>query len=162
VKLVPKQVLTNLFIAMLWCFLQNDWSAITFISGYLVGIAVIFILRKYLRDQFYLITILNVVKLFFIFLRELLSSSILVIRQVTRPKINITPGIFKLQTDLEGDLEITLLALLLSLTPGSVVIEVSSDNKMFYMHAMDIPASKKSVLRSKKKFETAIKKVTRK
>ncbi len=159
---MPKQVLTNLFIAILWSFLQNDWSAITFLSGYLVGIVVIFILRKYLRDQFYLITILNVLKLFFIFLRELLSSSILVIRQVTRPKINITPGIFKLRTELEGDLEITLLALLLSLTPGSVVIEVSNDNKVFYMHAMDIPESKKSVLRSKQKFETAIKKVTRK
>lgn len=158
---MPMQVLINLFIGVVWMFLQDDWSVLTFFSGYLFGLLVLFILRRYLPAKFYLETLLAVVKLFFVFIHELFTSSIVVIRQITRPKINISPGIFTLDTELEGELEVSLLALLLNLTPGSVVVEVSSNSKQFYIHGMDIPASRDSVFRSKEKFEHAIKKVTR-
>lgn len=158
---MPMQVLINLFIGMLWMFLQDDWSVLTFFSGYLFGLFVLFILRRYFSSKFYPITLLAVVQLFLLFIYELFVSSITVIRQVMRPRINVTPGIFTLETDLEGDLEVTLLALLLTLTPGSVVVEISSDSKKFYIHAMDIPESSDAVTRSTSKFEAAIKKVTR-
>ncbi|WP_197028339.1 Na+/H+ antiporter subunit E [Bacillus sp. EB01] len=156
------QVLTNLFIALLWAALQEDWSVLTFFSGYLVGILVLFLMRRFLPDNFYLITFLNIIKLFFVFIQELFTSSYLVIRQVIRPKLNITPGIFTVKTDLETDTEVTLLSLLLTLTPGSVVIKVSDDGQTLYVHAMDIPESSESVLKSKLRFENYIKKVTRK
>ncbi|MDQ0156838.1 Na+/H+ antiporter subunit E [Robertmurraya andreesenii] len=158
---MPMQVLINLFIGVLWMFLQDDWSVLTFFSGYLFGLFVLFILRRYFSSKFYPITLLAVVQLFLLFIYELFVSSITVIRQVMRPRINVTPGIFTLETDLEGDLEVTLLALLLTLTPGSVVVEISSDSKKFYIHAMDIPESSDAVIRSTAKFEAAIKKVTR-
>lgn len=158
---MPMQVLINIFIGILWMFFQDDWSVLTFFSGYLFGLLVLFILRRFLPTTFYLDTLLDVVKLFFVFIYELFTSSILVIQQVIRPKINITPGIITLETDLEGDLEVTLLSLLLCLTPGSVVVEVSSDNKLIYIHAMDIPESSDAVFRSQARFEKAIKKVTR-
>jgi multicomponent Na+:H+ antiporter subunit E len=66
-----------------------------------------------------------------------------------------------METSLESDLEVTLLSLLLTLTPGSVVMEVSHDNKVLYIHAMDIPELSDLVLRSRDRFEEAIKKVTR-
>lgn len=159
---LPFQVLINLFIALLWMFLQDEWSVLTFFSGYLVGVLVLFLMRRFFPHSFYLITFISILKLFLVFIRELISSSVLVIRQVIRPRINITPGIFTLKTDLEGDLEVTLLALLLTLTPGSVVVEISSDSKVFYIHAMDIPESSDAVIKSSKIFEKAIKDVTRK
>lgn len=158
---MPMQVLINLLIGVLWMFLQDNWNVLTFFSGYLFGLLVLYILRRYFPSKFYPLTLFAIVKLFLVFIYELFTSSILVIRQVTRPKINITPGIFTLETDLEGDTEVTLLALLLTLTPGSVVVEVSHDSKRFYIHAMDIPESSEAVLRSQEKFEKAIKEVTR-
>ncbi|MEH7386455.1 Na+/H+ antiporter subunit E [Bacillus sp. JJ1521] len=158
---MPMQVLINLMIGFIWMFLQESWTALTFLSGYLFGLIVLFILRRYFPHQFYAVTLLAILKLFFVFIHELFTSSVLVIKQVMRPKINITPGIFTLETELEGDLEITLLAMLLTLTPGSVVVEVSHDEKKFYIHAMDIPESSDAVIRSTAKFEKAIKRVTR-
>ncbi|NLP41792.1 MAG: Na+/H+ antiporter subunit E [Veillonellaceae bacterium] len=158
---MPMQVLINLFIGFLWMFFQDNWSGLTFISGYLFGIFVLFILRRFLSSKFYLFTLKDVMKLFFIFIHELFASSIVVIQRIIRPKINIKPGIFSVETSLKGDVEVTLLALLLTLTPGSVVMEISSDNKVMYIHAMDIPEMSDSVLRSKGKFEEAIKKVSR-
>jgi multicomponent Na+:H+ antiporter subunit E len=158
---MPMQVLINLLIGVVWMFLQDNWSVLTFFSGYLFGLLVLFILRRYLTSTFYLTTLFFVIKLFLVFIQELFTSSIVVIRQITKPKINIAPGIFTVDTDLEGELEVSLLALLLNLTPGSVIVEISPNSKQFYIHGMDIPVTKEAVYRSKDKFEKAIKKVTR-
>ncbi|MDD4752995.1 MAG: Na+/H+ antiporter subunit E [Desulfitobacteriaceae bacterium] len=155
------QVLINLFIGFLWMFFQDNWSVLSFFSGYLIGLFVLFVLRRFTSTKYYLFTLQAVVQLFSIFIYELFASSILVIWKIIQPKINIRPGIFSLETSLQGDIEITLLALLITLTPGSVVMEISPDNKVFYIHAMDIPELSDSVLRSKTRFEEAIKKVTR-
>lgn len=159
---MPFQILVNIFIAFLWMFFQDEWRFLSFLSGYIVGILILFFMRRFFKKPFYLFFVWAALKLVFVFTRELLSSAILVIRQVLRPKINITPGIFRVDTDLEGDVEITLISLLICLTPGSVVMEVTPDGKSLYVHAMDVPESKESVLRSQIIFERAIKDVTRK
>lgn len=158
---MPIQVLTNLFIALLWTFLQDDWSILSFIGGYFVGILVVFSLRRFFPTSFYLKTVFSIINLFLVFLRESISSSIYVIGQVIKPKITVTPGIFKLETELESDLEVTLLALLLTLTPGSVVVEVTPNKKVFYIHGLNLPESIDAVMQSKVNFEKAIKEVTR-
>ncbi|NLV17769.1 MAG: Na+/H+ antiporter subunit E [Syntrophomonadaceae bacterium] len=155
------QVLVNLFIGFLWMFFQDDWSFLSFFSGYLVGLFVIFVMRKFFSSQYYLFTLQAVVNLFLLFIYQLFASSIVVIGKIIKPKLDIKPGIVSYETDLEGDLEVTLLAILITLTPGSVVVEISPDNKVLYIHAMDIPELSDGVLRSKIKFEEAIRKVTR-
>ncbi|MEG3072076.1 MAG: Na+/H+ antiporter subunit E [Peptococcaceae bacterium] len=155
------QVLINLFIGFLWMFFQDDWSYISFFSGYLLGLAILFVFHRFISTKYYLFTIHAIVQLILIFIYELFTSSILVIGKTVKPKINIKPGIFALETSLQGDAEVTMLSLLITLTPGSVVVEVSPDNKVLYIHAMDIPELSDAVLRSKTKFEKAIKRVTR-
>lgn len=134
----------------------------TFFEGYIIGIVILLFTRRFFKTPFYLLFVYAALKLVFVFVRELIASGITVMRQILRPKINVTPGIFRIDTDLEGDVEITLLSLLICLTPGSVVMEVTPDYKSLYVHAMDIPDSKNSVLKSQKIFERAIKDVTRK
>lgn len=157
---MPIQLLINIFIAFLWMFFQDNWSILSFFSGYLVGLIVVFSLRRFFEKRFYLWTLLAVLKLLLVFTRELISSSVLVVKQIVRPKINVTPGIFKLETELETDIEITLISLLITLTPGSVVMDVSPNNEALFVHAMDIPESSDAVKKSVKAFEKAIKDVT--
>ncbi|WP_181884425.1 Na+/H+ antiporter subunit E [Neobacillus piezotolerans] len=156
------QVLTNLFIALLWTALQEDWSVLTFISGYFAGMIVLFLMRRFLPANFYLITFLNIIKLAVVFIQELFISSFMVIKQIIRPRLAIAPGTLTLETDLESDLEVTLLALLLTLTPGSVVIKVSEDNRTFFVHVLDTSDSNEALINSKIRFENSIKRVTRK
>lgn len=141
--------------------LQDEFSILTFTSGFLVGIAIIYSLRRFFPTPFYMKTVIAVVKLFILFIKELISSSVLVIKQVLQPKLSITPGVFSLETELKGDWEITLLSLLLTLTPGSVVLEVSPEGNVLYIHAMDIPESRDVVIKAKEMFEKAIMEVTR-
>ncbi len=157
------QFILNLFIATLWLLLQDEVipQFSTFLMGFIVGMGILYAMHRFYGTQFYLKRVFSIIKLLWLFNWELLLSSYSVLRQITTPRLKITPGIFTYKTALKGDWEITALALLLTLTPGSVVMEVSEEGDMFYIHAMDIEQSKDAVIRSIGKFEQAIMEVTR-
>lgn len=156
------QFIINLFIATLWFLLNDDPTAnfTTFMSGFLVGILILYAMHRFFGTQFYLRRVLKIIKLILLFIQELLLSSVSVLKQILDPQLKISPGIFTYETKLTGDYQVTTLALLLTLTPGSVVMEVSEDQSTFYIHAMDIEESKETVIRSIGKFERAILEVT--
>lgn len=160
---MPAQFLLNITIAILWTLLMDEetFRLSTLITGYLLGIGVLFLMQRFFGSKFYLIRVYSAIKLLLIFISELFQSSLLIIKQILSPKLKIKPGIFTYEHNLEGDYELTALALLLTLTPGSVVMEVSPDGKLFYIHAMDVEESRDAVLRSIKVFEKAIMEVTR-
>src|SRR5690625_7460872 len=85
------------------------------------------------------------VKLVLIFISETLHSSIVVIKHVVSPKITIEPGIFTYKTILTSDREVTTLSLLLTLTPGSVVMEINEAGEVLYVPERDIKRYKAAV-----------------
>lgn len=160
---MPAQFLLNIMIAVLWTLLMDEdaFHLTTFITGYITGIGILFLMHRFFGSKFYLLRVWATIKLLLIFISELAQSSLLIMKQILSPTLNIKPGIFTYEHSMEGPYELTTLALLLTLTPGSVVMEVSADSKTFYIHAMDIEESRDTVLRSIKAFEKAIMEVTR-
>lgn len=158
------QIMLNIFIAVLWMLLKDEDTAhiSTFFTGYLIGVIVLYLMHRFFGQPFYMKKLWAICKLMLLFLKELISSSIVLFKQICSPKLNVTPGIFTYETKLTGDIEITALALLLTLTPGSVVMEISEEGQLFYIHAMDLEQSKADVIRSMNSFEQAIMEVTRK
>lgn len=155
------QILLNVFLAFLWMFLQVSFSAQTFIIGYLLGLLVMLGMRRFFKGRFYLYRVWAVTYLFLLFLKELIKANIDVLKLVLRPKLNIRPGIFAFQTELETDWEVTLLSNLITLTPGTLVVDVSDDNKTLYIHAIDIGDVAEAVEDIKNSFEKAIMEVSR-
>ncbi len=155
------QILINLIIAFLWMFLKIDWTFSSFVSGYFWGVLVLWAMRRFLPGKLYVERVWAAIKLLFIFFRELILSNIQVIRDILRPKLTIQPGIFAMPTELTSRWEITLLSLLISLTPGTLVMDISEDNKVLYIHAMNIPDAEEIIAGIKNNFERAIKEVTR-
>lgn len=158
---MPLQILLNVLIAAVWMFLHNSWGINTFIAGYALGLLLIFSLRRFFPYKFYLYRVIATINLIILFIKELVMSTISVAKQVARPKLNITPGIFKTHTPLTSDWEITVLCCLITLTPGSVVVEVAPEEGILYIHTMSIPENEISVSAMKERFEKAIMGVTR-
>lgn len=73
------------------------------------------------------------------FTKEMLTATFMVIREVLTRKTHIKAGIIAMPLDLKDDLEITILASLISLTPGSLSIEIAEDKSLLFIHAMYIP-----------------------
>lgn len=157
------QMLLNIMIAFLWMLLmdEDELRFTTFFAGYLVGMGIIFLMHRFFGSQFYLRRFFACIKLLFIFISELVQSSVLVLKQILSPKLKIQPGIFKYETVLRSDLEITMISLLLTLTPGSVVMEVMPEGNVLFVHAMDVENERDAILNQLKNFEKAIMEVTR-
>lgn len=150
------QILLNIALAFLWMFIKVSYDPISFIKGYLFGLLIIFVLRRYFHSRFYLFRVWSFIKLTFIFLKELVMSNITIVKIVLKPKLDMRPGIFALQTELTKDWQITLLSSLITLTPGTLVIDVSEDNKTLFVHAMDIGEVEAEINSIKNTFERAI------
>jgi len=157
------QFLLNIFIAFLWVLFKDEdmFQYTTFFEGYLVGIVIIFLMYRFFGSKFYLHRVYAIIKLILIFNSELFQSAYLVLKTILTPKLDLKPGIFRYETELRGEWEVPLIALLLTLTPGSVVMEVMPEGNVFYVHAMDIEKYKDNLLRSLAKFEKAIMEVIR-
>lgn len=101
------------------------------------------------------------IKLLLLFLKELVLSSFDVMLKIVRPKLNIRPGIFAMETELKSNWEITLLSCLICLTPGTLTLDVSRDGNTLYIHAIDIDDVDELTAQIKGSFERAIMEVTR-
>lgn len=160
---MPAQFLLNVLIAFLWMFLsdEDEIRFTTFLTGFVIGMVIIFFMHRFFGQQFYLRRLIMTARLILIFISEILQSSVLVLKQILTPKLKLTPGIITYKTELESDGEVTTLAMLLTLTPGSVVMEVSPEGNVFYIHAIDVENSREALYSSLKRFEKAIMEVTR-
>lgn len=155
------QILLNVFIAFVWMFLSNSFTAATFIIGYILGLVMLFMLRRFFSTRFYMERVVAVAKLLVLFLKELIVSNIAVLRVILKPKMDIKPAIFELETKLTQDWEITLLSMLITLTPGTVVINVSEDLTKLYVHTLDLEDVDDAVDSIRNTFEKAILEVSR-
>lgn len=155
------QLLLNFLLAFLWMFFTMSYEPIAFFKGYFFGLVIIFVFRRFFHTRFYLYRVLAVIKLLLIFIRELILSNLSVLKLVLKPKLDLKPGIFAYPTVLEKDWEITVLANLITLTPGTLVVDVSPDNKLLYIHAVDIDDADEAIDSIKNTFEKAIMEVSR-
>ncbi|WP_226036974.1 Na+/H+ antiporter subunit E [Aquibacillus saliphilus] len=158
---MPLQIVLNIIIAVMWMFLSESYTFSAFISGYLIGILLLLVLQRFIPDSFYMKRVFNVLKLVLLFLKELILSNLEIVKHVYSPKLEIEPGIFALPTELKSNWEITMLANLITLTPGTLAVAISDDNSIIYIHAMDLADTEESIRSIKDTFEKAIMEVTR-
>lgn len=72
------------------------------------------------------------------FLWELVLANLRMARDVVRPLRDLRPAIVAIPLDVKTDASITLFSNLLTLTPGTMSLDVSSDRKVLYIHAMNV------------------------
>ncbi|NJK87951.1 MAG: Na+/H+ antiporter subunit E [Myxococcales bacterium] len=105
---------------------------------------------------------LGIVLLSWAFVVELWKSAVAVAIQAWKPRIRLRPGVVKVPLTVSTDVEITVLASLVSLTPGTLSLEVSRDGKALFIHALDIPDQGEATRRAvREKLERPVKRAFR-
>lgn len=73
-----------------------------------------------------------------VFLWEMLKANIDVAYRVSHPNLPIKPGIVKVKTRLKSDTGLTFLANSITLTPGTLCVDVDQKNGYLYIHWIDV------------------------
>ena len=71
----------------------------------------------------------------------------------------LTPGFIAISLDLENELSITLLASTISLTPGTVSAELSSDRRWLYVHVLHLKDEQAVIRQIKTRYEQPLKEI---
>lgn len=103
-----------------------------------------------------LLLIPKVAVLGLIFLRELILSSLAVARDVLRPGHAYRSAIVGVPLDLRNDAQITVLANMVTLTPGTTSLFISDDHETLYVHVMDTPSPEATIASIKDGFEKKV------
>jgi multicomponent Na+:H+ antiporter subunit E len=93
---------------------------------------------SYFYDRSHFYKVPRAIGLLFYFLKELFIASLVVAWDVITPRSHVESGVIALPLDAKTDIEITILASLISLTPGTLSLDVSEDKTVLYVHAVYI------------------------
>jgi multicomponent Na+:H+ antiporter subunit E len=132
------QFLLNLVLTIVWVFLTGSLAFQNFIFGFILSFIILWVISRKQENKKYFSIAPQIISFFFYFLYELLKANLQVAADVVTPKNYMTPGIIAYPLDAKTDLEITMLANIISLTPGTLSLDVSDDKKVLYIHAMYI------------------------
>ena len=146
----------NLLFAGGWCALLGTFDLGTFISGFLLAFAALSLSSPMFGQTAYFKRVLFAARLGAYFLYELAVSSLQVAWDVITPGHRSRPGIIAVPLDLEEPVQITVLANLISLTPGTLSLDVSPDGKTLYVHEMFLDDADEARERIKTGFERLV------
>jgi len=73
-----------------------------------------------------------------LFIWECIKANIDVAYRVAHPDLPINPGIVKVKTTLKSDTGLTFLANTITLTPGTMSVDIDEENGFLYIHWIDV------------------------
>ncbi len=73
-----------------------------------------------------------------LFIWECIKANIDVAYRVAHPDLPINPGIVKVKTTLKSDTALTFLANSITLTPGTMTVDIDPENGFLYIHWIDV------------------------
>ncbi len=129
--------LANILLAVVWATVTGSFSFANIVLGFVLGALALYLIRDRVGSLGYFRRTYRVLSLAFLFLLELVLSAWRVAVLVISPKMDLKPGIFAYPLRVNRDFEITLLANLITLTPGTLSVDVSDDRRVLYVHAID-------------------------
>lgn len=91
-----------------------------------------------------------------LFLVELIKGAASVAWLAVQPTIRVQQRVVEFPITLASDAQITLLANLITLTPGTLSLDISDDRRTLYVHALDARSSELLIGDIAAGFETAI------
>lgn len=134
--------------------------------GVVVFLLVVYValwLASWFYDKNHFRKLPKIAALFYYFLKELFLASIKVAYDIITPDFLLKPGIIAYPLSAKTNLEITLLANMITLTPGTLSMAVSEDRKTLFIHVLYINEDDKkgSIASIKQGFERRILEITR-
>ena len=133
-----RPLVINLLLAFVWVAVTGEFTVLNAVIGLVVGSVVLLVTQPLLSSKRYWLMMWHMIELAGRFLLNLVLSSLRIAADTLTPRFHMTPGVVAVPLDVETELEITVLANLISLTPGTLSLDVSEDRKTLFIHAMYI------------------------
>lgn len=125
-------------LAILWASVTGTMTVPNLLLGGAIGAATLALIDTSRSGSLYWLRAWRILVLILVFVRELVLASLQVAWLVVAPGLDrrLAPAIVAFPLTVRSDAEITLLANLITLTPGTLSVDVSDDRRALYVHAI--------------------------
>ena len=128
----------NLSLALVWVAMTGSFDVASFGVGFVIAYVVLYLLQGVVGRSSYFRKSILLVRFVGFYVYEVVRSNLRVAIDVVMPTSRAQPGVVAVPLEARTDAEITLLANLITMTPGSLSIDVSDDRSVIYVHSMFI------------------------
>lgn len=128
--------LLNVLLALAWVALTGQFTPANLLIGFLLGYGMLWVGQRATQPSGYFGKVRQVLAFIGFFIWELIKANLQVAYYVLLGRHRMRPGIMAVPLDARTDMEITLLATVISLTPGTLSLDVSADRRVLYIHSM--------------------------
>lgn len=129
----------NILLAIAWAALWNSFSLTMLVAGFSIGYGGLWftsgLVGKDDERRYFRVLVQSIILAVY-FVKELIKSCITVARDCVARRPNLNPAIVCMPLDAESDLEIFLVANLISLTPGTLTLDVAEDRSFLVIHSI--------------------------
>ena len=131
-------LLLNVTLSLAWAFAAGDLTAGRLAQGFALGYLALALTGRAIGAGVYLRKSIALAKLVAYFLKDLVTANLRVAFDIVTPHHYMRPGVVAIPLDVETDIEITLMGNLITLTPGTLALDVAADRRTMYIHSMYI------------------------
>jgi multicomponent Na+:H+ antiporter subunit E len=128
--------LWNLLLSLAWTVSTGLFTVPNFLAGQVLGYFILLIAQRVLGPSGYFAKVLQVARFALFYLWQLILSNLRVAYDVVTPTHYMRPGVIAVPLEAHTDAEITLLANLITLTPGTLSLDLSADRRVQYFNVI--------------------------
>ncbi len=143
-------LLMNVLLALIWAAMTGSVTPANLAAGFVLAyVALLMLQRPGAARAAYFQKTWKAAAFLAWFAREMAVSNLRVAHDVLTARHMSRPGVVAVPLDCATPLEITLFANLITLTPGTLTLDISGDRRTLYVHAMfiDDPEELRSALK---------------
>ena len=152
--------LLNILLALAWGALTGDFNPINLLAGFIFGYAALWVMQFVMASSSYFGKVPDVIIFMVSFFWELIKANARMAYFVLAPLDKMKPGIIGIPLEITSDTQITLLANMITLTPGTLSLDVSSDRTVLYVHSVEVDSPEDFRREIKDGFEQDVLEVT--
>lgn len=129
-------LLLNVLLAIAWAALSGSFQPLDLVFGFGLGYLVLWITRRTGKPNGYFKKIPLVLGLLGLFLSDLLRANIRMAATILSPRLKLRPAVIAVPLILKSEAAIILLANLITLTPGTLSLDISTDRSVLFLHTV--------------------------
>lgn len=157
-RLIPRPAL-SVVIFLVWIALNNASSRAHFILALILAVGLPVLTQRFWPERSEKIKLLPAIRLFGIVLWDILMASIDVAKLVLGPLGKIKPAFVEIPLDMQDPFVGTLLASIVSLTPGTVSIDIDRSRWVLQVHALNVDDAEALIHAIKTRYEQPLKEI---
>ena len=152
-------LLLNLLLALAWVALTGQLTPVNFGFGFAVGFLLLWLVRHASGELSYFRKVWQIIKFAGFFIWQLLLANMRVAYEIVTPPHTMRPAVVAVPLDVTRPAAVTLLANLITLTPGTLTLDVAPNGETLYVHAMHVQDADTFRREIKEGFECYIKEI---